>query len=171
MCQIWAFRRPFSGNGQTMNPFTAASRLSAQEPSHLGSRTTKYIWRIGLLIVSEKAHEPKRSGRCPKFLGLKYSDLYVVVIKSAAISAAFSFVMALGESCSPASKTYSSVPPSLAAPRHRNNSTDLAGRISKRVIRIVARRSILGGRKTGAPHIKVKSILPLGPERTKSALA
>src|ERR1700686_3462637 len=44
-------------------------------------------------------------------------------MKSAAISAAFSFVTALGEFCSPASNTYSSVPPSLAAPRYRNNST------------------------------------------------
>src|ERR1700724_2018664 len=58
-------------------------------------------------------------------------------MKSAAISAAFSFVTALGEFCSPASKTYSSVPPSLAAPRYRNNSIDIAGATRERVIRIV----------------------------------
>src|SRR6266403_990987 len=63
-------------------------------------------------------------------------------MKSAAISAAFSFVMALGEFCSPASNTYSSVPPSLAAPRYRNNSTDMAGIARKKVIRIVARKGI-----------------------------
>src|SRR6478736_2903064 len=48
-------------------------------------------------------------------------------MKSAAISAAFSFVTALGEFCSPPSKTYSSVLPSLAAPRYRNISIDMAG--------------------------------------------
>jgi hypothetical protein len=36
-------------------------------------------------------------------------------------------------------KTYSSVPPPLAAPRYRNPSTDIAGSDSKIVIRIVAR--------------------------------
>jgi hypothetical protein len=36
--------------------------------------------------------------------------------------ATFFLVMALGELCSPASKTYSSVPLSLAAPRYRNSS-------------------------------------------------
>src|SRR5580693_3432715 len=60
-------------------------------------------------------------------------------MKSAAISAAFSFVRALGEFCSPASKTYSRVPPSLAAPRYRNSSMDIAGTANRRVIRIVAR--------------------------------
>ena len=63
-------------------------------------------------------------------------------MKSAAISAAFSFVTALGEFCSPASKTYSSVPPSLAAPRYRNHSTDMAGTASNGVIRIVAKEGI-----------------------------
>jgi hypothetical protein len=48
-------------------------------------------------------------------------------MKSAAISAAFSLVTALGEFCYPASKTYSSVPPSFAAPRYRNSSTENAG--------------------------------------------
>src|SRR6202030_1259111 len=52
-------------------------------------------------------------------------------MKSAAISAAFSLVTALGEFCSPPSKTYSSVPPSLAAPRYRNNSTENAGVASR----------------------------------------
>jgi hypothetical protein len=46
---------------------------------------------------------------------------------------------ASGEFCSPPSKMYSSVPPSVAAPRYRNSPTDMAGTASKRVIRIVAR--------------------------------
>ena len=50
---------------------------------------------------------------------------------SAAISVAFSFVPALGEFCSTTSRTYSSVPPSLAAPRHRNNSINFDGTASK----------------------------------------
>jgi hypothetical protein len=46
---------------------------------------------------------------------------------------------ASGEFCSPPLKMYSSVPPSVAAPRYRNSPTDMAGTASKRVIRIVAR--------------------------------
>src|ERR1700719_3473458 len=69
-------------------------------------------------------------------------------MKSAAISAAFSLVMALGEFCSPASNTYSSVPPSLAAPRYRNSSTAKIGvaaitkaaRIRKRTVSDVLQR-------------------------------
>src|SRR5260370_14705720 len=35
---------------------------------------------------------------------------------------------------------YSSVPPSMAAPRYRNNSTDIAGVASKRVVRITVKQ-------------------------------
>ena len=48
-------------------------------------------------------------------ISASFSIIFIGKI-SPAISAAFSFVTALGEFCSPASKTYSSVPPSLAAP-------------------------------------------------------
>src|ERR1700724_646155 len=47
-------------------------------------------------------------------------------------------------------KTYSSVPPSFAAPRYRNSSTDIAGVVSKRVIRIVANFEIRN------PSVKVE---------------
>jgi hypothetical protein len=129
-----ATSEPFHSRFSTLGTTTVPS----------GSRTTKNICLIGPLIVSEKQISQNGTGICPKLLSLQCSDLYVikVVMKTAAISAAFSFVTALGEFCSPPSKTYSSVPPSLAAPRHRNSSTDRVGIDSKRVIRIVAREPI-----------------------------
>ena len=96
------------------------------------------------LPAVRKANEPKWDWRCPKLLRLQCSDLYVVkvVIKSAAISATFSLVTLCGTFCSSLSKTYSSVPPSLTAPRYRNNSTDMAGIASKKVIKIPARQRV-----------------------------
>jgi len=117
-------------------------------PSGTGRQKQLSHWSLDRV---RKADEPEPYRLRPKFLSLQRADLRVIklVMKSAAISATFSFVTALENFVQPPSKTYSSVPPSLAAPQYRNNSTDMAGIVSKRVVRIVARRSISGVRKTG----------------------
>ena len=77
-----------------------------------------------------------------EFLSLKCADLDVVKgrHKVGGDLCRFFFGYVCGTSCSSLTKkTYSSVSPSLAAPRYRNNSTDIAGAARKRVIRIVAR--------------------------------
>jgi hypothetical protein len=65
----------------------------------------------------------------PKRCVAAYPDASVELIT---VADAKLFVTAFGECCSPTSKMYSSIPPSLAAPRYRNSSTGTARTASKK---------------------------------------
>jgi hypothetical protein len=79
-------------------------------------------------------HQPNGMG-LSEIPALPVLRLYVIklVIKSAAISGAFSLVTSSGEFWSPASKTYSRVSPSFAAPRYRKQFDRQRRKGSKRV--------------------------------------
>jgi hypothetical protein len=109
-------RRP--GNGRTAKPSQPLLHLrhnnrpiwQQNDEIHLAHRSFDPV---------RKAHEPKRSGRCPKFLRFQRSDLHVIKsrLKIGGDLCRFLFCYGIGRILFATLKDVSNVPPSLAAPR------------------------------------------------------
>jgi hypothetical protein len=103
-------------------------------------RTTKNICFIGPLTVSEKQTEPKWDRRCPKFLSLQCADQFVVEDRHEVCGdfCRFLFRYGVGRVLITGLKDVLQRTAILGSASYRNNSTDMAGIVSKRVIRIAA---------------------------------
>ena len=134
--------RTRNGHGATHEPSAGLGNPGGGSTAGKAPSANTSIRTLLSRLRGPGIYQPKRNGHCPKFLRFQRSDLYVIKGGHKVGSNLCGFLFGYGIRkilFTAPQKTYSRVPPSFAAPRYRNSSTDSAGRGSKRVTSPVAR--------------------------------